>query len=144
MSRHWARGKFGEHERGKNCSKSIRVQLRPPEYSPNFPSAQYLDISTAEAWTHNIIKNISAAVTLNVYYYNTCEKQNASKWLRDYIFLQHSYVFVLKVRESLTKLLKIAVKKIVKSILRVRKTIVIHQKILFERNNFAKNDLHTP
>ena len=37
-------------------------------------------------------------------------------------FLQHSYVFVLKVREILIKSLKIAVKKIVKSTLRVRKT----------------------
>ena len=35
--------------------------------------------------------------------------------LRDYIFLPHSYVFVLKLRESLLK--------IVKSILRCRKTI---------------------
>ena len=58
-------------------------------------------------------------------------------------FLQHSYVPVLKVRESLTKLLKIAVKKIVKSILRVRKTSN-SPKNSFERNNFAKNDLHTP
>ena len=37
-------------------------------------------------------------------------------------FLQHSYVFVLKVRESLIKQLKITVKKIFESTLRVRKT----------------------
>ena len=58
-------------------------------------------------------------------------------------YLKHSYVFVLKVRESLIKQLKITVKKIFESTLRVRKLVIL-QKILFERNNFAKNDLHTP
>ena len=38
-------------------------------------------------------------------------------------FLPQSYVFILKLRESLLKSLKITLKKIVKSILRCRKTI---------------------
>ena len=43
--------------------------------------------------------------------------------LRVYIFLPHRYVFVLELRESLLKSLKITLKKIVKSILRCLKTI---------------------
>ena len=39
---------------------------------------------------------------------------------------------------------KTTFKRIVKFLLRFRKTIIIHQKFIFERNNFAKNDLHTP
>ena len=43
--------------------------------------------------------------------------------LRDYIFLPLSYVFALKLRESLLKSLKITLKKMVKSKLRCRKTV---------------------
>ena len=50
-------------------------------------------------------------------------QSSAGQCLRDYMFLSHNYVFVLKLRESLLKSLKIAIKKIVKYILRYRKTI---------------------
>ena len=43
-----------------------------------------------------------------------------SRWL---YFFPHSYVLILKVRESLLKSLKISLKAIVKSILRCQKTI---------------------
>ena len=41
-----ARGKLGEHERGVSAESN---SSQPPECSPNFPSAQYLDMHTAEA-----------------------------------------------------------------------------------------------
>ena len=53
--------------------------------------------------------------------------------LHDYIFLPHSSVFVLKLRESLLKSFEITFKKIVKSILRCQKTIDS------PKNSFWKN-----
>ena len=71
-------------------------------------------------------------------------QSNTRQCLRDYIFLPHSDVFVLnwENHDSL-KSLKITFKRIVKSILRYRKTIN-SQKNIFEKNDFAKNDLYTP
>ena len=51
--------------------------------------------------------------------------------------------FVLKLRESLLKSLKITLKRLQNPYWGAGK-LLIHRKILFERNNFAKNDLHTP
>ena len=125
MSRHWARGKFGEHERGKSCSKSIRVQLRPPECSPNFPSSQFLDISTAEEWTNCFITLSKISVQQLPLMFTIITPAQSRTRQNGYVtifYLKHSYVFVLKVRESLIKQLKITVKKIFESTLRVRKT----------------------
>ena len=62
-----------------------------------------------------------------------------SVWL---YFLPHSYVFVLKLRESLLKSLKITSKKIVKFVLSFRETINSPKNSFWK--NFAKNDFHTP
>ena len=58
--------------------------------------------------------------------------------LRDYIFLPLSYVFALKLRESLLKSLKITLEKIVKSILRCRKTIINSPKNSFWKKQLCK------
>ena len=42
-SRYEARGKFGEHERCVRVARGVAL-----ECSPNFPSASYLDESTAD------------------------------------------------------------------------------------------------
>ena len=55
-------------------------------------------------------------------------------------FLPHSYVFVLKLRESLLKSLKITSKKIVKFVLSFRETINSPKNSFWK--NFAKNDFH--
>ena len=60
-----------------------------------------------------------------------------SAWL---YFLPHSYVFVLKLRESLLKSLKITSKKIVKFVLSFRETINSPKNSYWK--NFAKNDFH--
>ena len=48
---------------------------------------------------------INAAVTLNCHYYSVYSK-HTHQCLCDYIFLPHSYIFVLNLRESLIKLLR--------------------------------------
>ena len=59
MSRYWALEKFGEHPwalmRLELLSATPRATLTPLSCSPNFPSAQYLDIRTAAAWTNCFI-----------------------------------------------------------------------------------------
>ena len=45
MMRYEARGKFGKHER---CVRVVRGVASLLEYSPNFPSASYLDERTAD------------------------------------------------------------------------------------------------
>ena len=60
-----------------------------------------------------------------------------SAWL---YFLPHSYVFVLKLRESLLKSLKITSKKIVKFVLSFREKINSPKNSFWK--NFAKNDFH--
>jgi len=82
-----------EHLGSLESTKEARVARGA---TPIFPSPQYVDIRTAEAWTmfYNIV----------------------------IIFVPHSYVFALKLRESLLKSLK-SLKKIVKSKLRGRKTV---------------------
>ena len=68
-------------------------------------------------------------------------KQYASMctWL---YFLPHSSVFVLKLRESLLKSLKITFKRLWNPYWGAGK-LLNHRTILFKRNNFGKNDLHT-
>ena len=58
--------------------------------------------------------------------------------LRDYIFLPLSYVFALKLRESLLKSLKITLKKMVNPILRCQKTVHAHftQKLFLKEITF--------
>ena len=112
-------------KRRKSCSMCNRKHFLPLECSPNFPRAQYLGIRTAELWTKCFItlsKLSMQPLTLHFHYYSVHSKQYASMstWVR---FLPHSYVFVLKLRESLIKSLKITVKKTLKSILRSRKSI---------------------
>ena len=59
MSRYWALGKFGEHERGVRVARGVAESnsslMSAHECSPNFSSAQYLDIRTDEAWTNCFI-----------------------------------------------------------------------------------------
>ena len=79
-------------KRRKSCTRLRLVQLYPLECSPNFPSAQYLDIPTA-AHTHsmnwlfyNIIKAINAAVNWKFYYWRARSKQYASMFTWIYLF----------------------------------------------------------
>ena len=55
MSRYWARGKLGQHERGVRVAPGAAECNFSLECSPNFPSAQYLDMCTAAAWTNCFI-----------------------------------------------------------------------------------------
>ena len=59
MSKYWAFGKFGEHERGVRVARGVAESnsslMSAQECSPNFSSAQYLDIRTDEAWTNCFI-----------------------------------------------------------------------------------------
>ena len=118
MSRCWALGKFGEHERGVRVARGVTESnsslMSAHECSPNFSSAQYLDIRTDEAWTNCFItlsKRSMPQLTLNFYY---CGARSSStrQCVRDYIFLPHSSVFVMKLRESLLKSLKITFKRL--------------------------------
>ena len=112
-------------KRCKSCSRRIRNHFLPLECSPNFPSAQYLDIRTAESWTNCFItlSKLSMQQLPYIFIIIACTRSSTRHCVREYVFLPHSYVFVLKLRESLIKLLKITVKKILKSILRCRKSI---------------------
>ena len=55
MSRYWARRKFAEHERGIRVARGAAETTLAFYCSSNFPSAQYLDIPTAEAWSNCFI-----------------------------------------------------------------------------------------
>ena len=71
---------------------------------------------------YSIIKALNAAATK--IFVNVARAQRITRQcLRDCIFSPHIYAFVLKLRESLLKSLKITLKKMVKFILRFRKTI---------------------
>ena len=67
-----------------------------------------------------MVKAINVEVNLNFIFVARAQT-STSQCLRDYSFLPHSYVFVLKLKESLLK--SLTLKKMVKSILRCRKTI---------------------
>ena len=112
-------------KRRKSCSRCNRKNFLPLECSPNFPRAQYLDIRTAESWTNSFItlSKLSMQQLPYIFIIIACTQSSTRQCLREYVFLPHSYVFVLKLRESLIKSLKITVKKILKSILRCRKSI---------------------
>ena len=88
----------------------LPVDVRP---STTLLLKLYLDIRTL---THKLIL-LSFIIVVRA------QSSIKRQYLRDYIFLPQSYVFVLKLRESLTKSLMITLKKTVKSILRCRKTI---------------------
>ena len=105
MSRYWLLG--------KSCASSNSSLFRALQTS--HWSAQYLDIRAAEAWTNRFItlsEAINAEVNLNFCYCTSTR-----------LCLPHSYVFALKLRDSLLKSLKIIPKKMAKSKLRCRKTV---------------------
>ena len=104
-------------KRRKSCSRRSRKHFLPLECSPNF--------SRAEWWTNCFItlSKLSMQQLPYIFIIIGCAQSSTCQCLREYVFLPHSYVFVLKLRESLIKPLKITVKKILKSILRYRKTI---------------------
>ena len=88
----------------------LPVDVRP---STTLLLKLYLDIRTL---THKLIL-LSFIIVVRA------QSSIKRQYLRHYIFLPQSYVFVLKLRERLTKSLMITLKKTVKSILRCRKTI---------------------
>ena len=126
-------------KRHKSCSRRSNSSFLSALHT-----SQVLNISTYAQQKHELIlfynnvKVINAEVNLN---FNYCSMRLTSmhQCLRDYIFLPLSYVFALKLRGSLLKSLKITLKKMVNSILRCRKTVQFHRKIIFERNNFANS-----
>ena len=136
-------GSLENTKRHKSCLRRSRKHFLPLECSPNFLSAQYLDIRTAESWTNCFITFSKLSMQLPyIFIIIACTQSSTRQCLREYVSLPHSYLFVLKLRESLIKSLKITVNKILNPHSGAGK-VLVHQKIIFERNNFAKNDFHT-
>ena len=127
-------------KRRKSCSTRSRKHFLPLECSPNFPSAQYLDTRTAESWTNCFItlSKLSMQQLPYIFIIIACTQSSTRQCLREYVFLPHSYVFVLKLRESLIKSLKITVKKILKSILRCRKVIDSPKKFFLKETTLQR------
>ena len=108
----------------QSFSRRSREQLQLLECSPN----QYLDIRTAEACT-DCFMTLSKRSMQNLIFQllqrklkRVCATLGMPQCLRDYNFVPHSYVFALKLRETLLKSLKITLKKMVKYKLRCQKT----------------------
>ena len=122
MSRYWLLG--------KSCASSNSSLFRALQTS--HWSAQYLDIRAAEAWTNRFItlsEAINAEVNLNFCYCTSTR-----------LCLPHSYVFVLKLRDSLLKSLKIILKKMAKSKIEVPENCsVIHRKNSIWKKKLCKH-----
>ena len=110
MSRYWARGKFGEQERG------VRVARGTASCNSSFLS--------------NIIKAINAAVNLKFYYCRARSKQYASMFTWQF--------FTVKLMFLSWSWEKVYSKMIVKSIFKCRKTINSPENCYWEKITFQK------
>ena len=90
MSRYWARGKFGEHERG------VRIARGAAECNSSLLSAlqtsQVLNISTYAQLQYELIVNIIKAINASVHLFIIVGRAQSStrQCLREYNFFPHS------------------------------------------------------